>query len=101
MSTNLQTDDEYSVDHNDLLELARDLDRFSRRFERFFLVQLEQLDTYALQLERDKQQWERQRARDLQQIQQNRRALQEAWTCLLYTSPSPRDQRGSRMPSSA
>ena len=24
-----------------------------------------------------------------------------AITCLLYTSPSPRDQRGSRMPSSA
>ena len=24
-----------------------------------------------------------------------------AWLCLLYTSPSPRDQRGSRMPSSA
>ena len=24
-----------------------------------------------------------------------------AWRCLLYTSPSPRDQRGSRMPSSA
>ena len=24
-----------------------------------------------------------------------------AWPCLLYTSPSPRDQRGSRMPSSA
>ena len=28
-------------------------------------------------------------------------ALAEAETCLLYTSPSPRDQRGSRMPSSA
>jgi len=27
--------------------------------------------------------------------------LQEAIACLLYTSPSPRDQRGSRMPSSA
>ena len=29
--------------------------------------------------------------------------LEEYWdyTCLLYTSPSPRDQRGSRMPSSA
>ena len=26
---------------------------------------------------------------------------QWATTCLLYTSPSPRDQRGSRMPSSA
>ena len=24
-----------------------------------------------------------------------------AYNCLLYTSPSPRDQRGSRMPSSA
>jgi len=27
--------------------------------------------------------------------------LSEADACLLYTSPSPRDQRGSRMPSSA
>ena len=26
---------------------------------------------------------------------------QQAISCLLYTSPSPRDQRGSRMPSSA
>ena len=25
----------------------------------------------------------------------------EPGTCLLYTSPSPRDQRGSRMPASA
>ena len=28
-------------------------------------------------------------------------AFGDAWICLLYTSPSPRDQRGSRMPSSA
>ena len=28
-------------------------------------------------------------------------SLIEADDCLLYTSPSPRDQRGSRMPSSA
>ena len=27
--------------------------------------------------------------------------LRQGGTCLLYTSPSPRDQRGSRMPSSA
>ena len=27
--------------------------------------------------------------------------LNKLRTCLLYTSPSPRDQRGSRMPSSA
>ena len=30
-----------------------------------------------------------------------RSAVKEAYSCLLYTSPSPRDQRGSRMPSSA
>ena len=27
--------------------------------------------------------------------------LERLYACLLYTSPSPRDQRGSRMPSSA
>ena len=27
--------------------------------------------------------------------------FKELFACLLYTSPSPRDQRGSRMPSSA
>ena len=27
--------------------------------------------------------------------------LRDYYSCLLYTSPSPRDQRGSRMPSSA
>ena len=29
------------------------------------------------------------------------RFLHDPQSCLLYTSPSPRDQRGSRMPSSA
>ena len=29
------------------------------------------------------------------------RYVAQSITCLLYTSPSPRDQRGSRMPSSA
>ena len=28
-------------------------------------------------------------------------ALRNRWSCLLYTSPSPRDKRQSRMPSSA
>ena len=27
--------------------------------------------------------------------------IEQGMDCLLYTSPSPRDQRGSRMPSSA
>ena len=30
-----------------------------------------------------------------------RKSSHVAYFCLLYTSPSPRDQRGSRMPSSA
>ena len=36
-------------------------------------------------------------------IKDNIRTLNDTFsgTCLLYTSPSPRDQRGSRMPSSA
>ena len=29
------------------------------------------------------------------------KAKSQSYICLLYTSPSPRDQRGSRMPSSA
>ena len=31
----------------------------------------------------------------------SRMSLRNRYACLLYTSPSPRDQRGSRMPSSA
>ena len=32
---------------------------------------------------------------------ESRKVVDTNITCLLYTSPSPRDQRGSRMPSSA
>ena len=43
---------------------------------------------------------------EIKRTQKNLRAaifagLIVSYTCLLYTSPSPRDQRGSRMPSSA
>ena len=43
----------------------------------------------------------------MEQLENNRNAithgieLNRDLACLLYTSPSPRDQRGSRMPSSA
>ena len=46
--------------------------------------------------------WEKQselaKLKEKQAMEHQRSTLQ---TCLLYTSPSPRDQRGSRMPSSA
>ena len=39
---------------------------------------------------------------DFTQIESGELSLRESvFSCLLYTSPSPRDQRGSRMPSSA
>ena len=36
-----------------------------------------------------------------EQVSTEIRRLARTTACLLYTSPSPRDQRGSRMPSSA
>ena len=38
---------------------------------------------------------------DAEDAQRGVRRRARAGLCLLYTSPSPRDQRGSRMPSSA
>ena len=38
---------------------------------------------------------------DEQTVFHLKRELGDCMCCLLYTSPSPRDQRGSRMPSSA
>ena len=35
------------------------------------------------------------------QVSQVKLLFGEVWACLLYTSPSPRDMTGSRMPSSA
>ena len=36
-----------------------------------------------------------------EEFSKNNKSVKDIDTCLLYTSPSPRDQRGSRMPSSA
>ena len=40
------------------------------------------------------------KSREQFQLSSYKRLL-DIYSCLLYTSPSPRDQRGSRMPSSA
>ena len=40
-------------------------------------------------------------AHDLPASKRSDRVIAEAWDCLLYTSPSPRDATLSRMPSSA
>ena len=36
-----------------------------------------------------------------EEVSEGKFKVKFSWNCLLYTSPSPRDQRGSRMPSSA
>ena len=61
------------------------------------------LDTYLLQAEESLKangvhvHW----ARNAQEANEIVAQIAKAKGCLLYTSPSPRDQRGSRMPSSA
>ena len=37
----------------------------------------------------------------IEYVSQGKHSVLRIYICLLYTSPSPRDQRGSRMPSSA
>ena len=39
--------------------------------------------------------------RSIDPLTDNQQKLFDAYSCLLYTSPSPRDMRRSRMPSSA
>ena len=46
-------------------------------------------------------QFERRQVSERVSLNMNARAKRGLYNCLLYTSPSPRDQRGSRMPSSA
>ena len=58
-----------------LLNVARSLDRFGRRFERFATLQLEQLQIAIDQFERDKAEFERQRDREILQIENHRKSL--------------------------
>ena len=58
------------------------------------------LSTYELTIEKGTQFWNREH-HGLLVVPDEQRRLDLYLTCLLYTSPSPRDQRGSRMPSSA
>ena len=58
------------------------------------------IEPHRLEVEITEGAWLRSNPRVLDQLSKIR-ALGMDVACLLYTSPSPRDQRGSRMPSSA
>ena len=55
-------------------------------------------EIYAQQMEEFTQRGDRWQ---IPQIIEDKKEVAKSEGCLLYTSPSPRDQRGSRMPSSA
>ena len=55
----------------------------------------------AIRAERNAQHMAEKEARKAEKIAEKEAREAERGSCLLYTSPSPRDQRGSRMPSSA
>ena len=78
----------------------------------------EELDALKTQFEKEKEQWREEekgmaneheakmvevaKANENEKLRlASERASQDAETCLLYTSPSPRDLSTSRMPSSA
>ena len=74
-----------------VLSFLRDL---AKRSKPFAALDLEQLKAFAAE----------QGCPDLQSWDSGfygEKLRQQRYSCLLYTSPSPRDQRGSRMPSSA
>ena len=69
---------------------------------------LEQLHSDVVELSDRRENYNRSRPRNVSRLEQitdftngYTEDLSDVRTCLLYTSPSPRDQRGSRMPSSA
>ena len=63
----------------------------------------EHMQTAQRRMQRKVQQFQNKPGGNVKQIQRQLEMDQKAMLkdCLLYTSPSPRDQRGSRMPSSA
>ena len=65
--------------------------------EESITLELEQLPWY-IQLDGKKNEWS---LRFVFESQDQTRSFEMYWPCLLYTSPSPRDNRTSRMPSSA
>ena len=75
----------FSIDEcRALFSLYEDEDRASADVKAIALTKIDAVDA---------------KIRELQSLRDTLSHLAE--TCLLYTSPSPRDQRGSRMPSSA
>ena len=62
-----------------ILGLARDLDYFGRRAERFLSLQLQQLEVAIEDFERERTAWRRQQQRVTGRIEQQRRDLEQEW----------------------
>ena len=84
-------------DHDTLYEdLERKTDKLKTYASHFPIVELD-ASYYAIQPERNIIKWINETPNRFQFVVK----IHQALTCLLYTSPSPRDRTRSRMPSSA
>ena len=90
----------------------RDIDLFSHLYDRYWKELEKAVDSKTKDDDSPTQQSKQKQAPSISQLRSwlyneqttdafNTASYSSLSSCLLYTSPSPRDQRGSRMPSSA
>ena len=85
----------------DLLKQVRDKDFEKQLHERLELADKDKANELAVAREKATSEIQKATAAKDTEIQELKARIDNNDICLLYTSPSPRDQRGSRMPSSA
>ena len=72
MSTELLGTEDLQLYQEELLDNARNLDHFGRRFERYMSMQLQKLEVAIDRFEREKEAWNRQRERELEELTSKR-----------------------------
>ena len=86
----------------DILRARQDLVMMESKFPKDAMETFEKMENYGNPWglsPQDRENW--MEGFDVPLMREKKNADVLYWACLLYTSPSPRDQRGSRMPSSA
>lgn len=72
MSTELYGTEDLQLYQEELLDNARSLDHFGKRFERYMSMQLQKLEVAIDRFEREKEAWNRQRERELEELTSKR-----------------------------
>ncbi|MBT5019913.1 MAG: hypothetical protein HON04_14350, partial [Planctomicrobium sp.] len=74
-STEMIGAEDLQLYQEELLDNARNLDHFGKRFERYMSMQLQKLEVAVDRFEREKEAWHRQRERELEELVSNRPAV--------------------------